>query len=545
MTFTDVWAHFDIDNRYSSNELTQIRKALLGAYQDSPTAEAMLNKLAASALTIKFRKDDDFSAHPDDNSLHFEDDYLDTFKYVDNSGKLTSFPFQLALLHELAHLINGTVDYTPTQLAQHDYFGPTVGTENIIRAELGKGFRPSYFNTISNDSLDGLPLAFKRAHSYTNGEEMNLVVVTNYVTGPDIDSSSLGASRDLLIGGGRFDNVLKSGDGDDFLYGFYNNDKLDGGKGNDFLFGGEGRDILTGGAGNNTLVGGGDKDVAELSGFKYANTVSGGGDKRTYTNQATGEKNVLLGVETVRFTATDQSLPNDITSAFVGTSSSTTIGRNDDGYEEASLLTAFAKGFNFFGVTYTSVFVNNNGNLTFGTGLSGYTPGTIGGTSGLPIIAAFWADVDTRGSTGTVSYGYNADHDSFVATWLNVDYYNVTQSGHAVKSNSYQIEIFDQGAGDAEIIIRYGGISWTTGDASGGSGGLGGSIARAGINSGSNGAFYKEIDGSGTDDMLMLNSMTNCGRAGVYRYSVHNGTIIEDERRSANIDASDLDWAFI
>jgi hypothetical protein len=543
MSFADVRTHFKIDKRFSSEERQQIVRALQDGYEDSPTAAAMLDKLTTGAPKITLRKDDSFAADPETNTIRFEDAFLDSFKVIDNFGKLTRMPFQLGLLHELAHILNGTIDYTADQLARHDYFGDTVRTENIIRAELGKGFRPSYFNTIDEDNLAGLKPAFR--NSYTNGEEMNLVVVTNDVTGASIDTSSLGSSNDLLIGTGLFDNIFKSGAGNDFLYGFYDKDTLDGGAGDDFLFGGKENDILIGGSGNNTLDGGAGRDLAELSGFKFANTLTVSDNKRTYVNQATGEKNILVDVETVRFTATNDSLPSEITSAFVGTSGHTVMARNDDSFESASLLAAFDKGFNFFGTKYTSVFVNNNGNLTFGSGLSGYTPGTIGGTSGLPIIAAFWADVDTRGSTGTVSYGYNAAHDSFVATWSNVDYFNATRSDHVVKSNSYQIEIFDQGAGDAEIIIRYGNLSWTTGDASGGSGGLGGSVARVGINSG-NDTYRLELDGSGTEaTMLSLNSTTNCGRAGVWRFSVHNGTIIEDAKMSDNISVADLDWAFV
>lgn len=150
-------------------------------------------------------------------------------------------------------------------------------------------------------------------------------------------------------------------------------------------------------------------------------------------------------------------------------------------------------------------------------------------------------DVDTRGGgSGTVSFGYNAAHDSFVATWSNVDYYNATSSDHVTKTNSYQIEIFDQGAGDAEIIIRYGNLNWTTGNASGGSGGLGGTTARAGLNSG-NSNFQYEMTENGVNP-LSLNTLSNCGRAGVFRLSVHNGTIIEDSLGAFQDSA--IDWTY-
>jgi hypothetical protein len=48
-----------------------------------------------------------------------------------------------------------------------------------------------------------------------------------------------------------------------------------------------------------------------------------------------------------------------------------------------------------FGGAFSSVYINNNGNLTFGSSLSAYTPFPLS-TSTMPIIAPFFADVDTR-----------------------------------------------------------------------------------------------------------------------------------------------------
>ncbi len=69
-----------------------------------------------------------------------------------------------------------------------------------------------------------------------------------------------------------------------------------------------------------------------------------------------------------------------------------TLDPNDDGSAGPVDL-----GFsiNFGGQSYSQLYVNNNGNLTFGTSLSQYTPSTLEDLS-LPIIAPFFADVDTR-----------------------------------------------------------------------------------------------------------------------------------------------------
>jgi hypothetical protein len=68
------------------------------------------------------------------------------------------------------------------------------------------------------------------------------------------------------------------------------------------------------------------------------------------------------------------------------------IGPSDDG-STGPVDLGFT--FNFFGQDYTSFYINNNGNVTFGSPLSNYQPGGFPTDPGLPIIAPFWADADT------------------------------------------------------------------------------------------------------------------------------------------------------
>lgn len=543
MTIQEVARHFHLDRSFTPAERRLISNAIKDGYARSETARNMLDKLLTGEPDVTINNvDGKFNAQFVSNLLNIDPQHLDSVIFIDNHGKTGKYNFQAALLHELSHALNNITDPTPTQIAAHDYVGDNVRVENQIRAELGMGPRTSYYNTMRPDMLDEYKPAFN--NGYTNGNVVDLVIRTNVKVGDNLDTTSLGQSRDLLIGIGNVDNLFTSSAGNDFLYGFDGNDTLNAGDGDDFLFGGDDNDILIGGTGDNFLDGGGGKDLAELAGFKFTNTITGSGATRTVSNLETGAINTLKNVENIRFTASNLPLPTEITSTFVA-GGSETLAPNDDGYIEAAaaFTQAFEKGFNFFGTKYTSVFVNNNGNLTFGGGLSGYTPGSIGGNSGFPIIAAFWADVDTRNGGGSVTYGYNAAHDSFVASWNNVDYYNATSSSHQPLRNSYQIEIFDQGSGDAEIIIRYGDLNWTTGDASGGSNGQGGTVARAGVNSG-NAAFQFELPGSGDDiEMLSLDLSTNCGRAGVWRFTVHNGTILDDPGAAGTIQSNELDWA--
>ncbi|GGW41282.1 hypothetical protein GCM10011452_32050 [Gemmobacter lanyuensis] len=201
------------------------------------------------------------------------------------------------------------------------------------------------------------------------------------------------------------------------------------------------------------------------------------------------------------------------------------LPRNDDGYSYPAIdiTSIFEDGITIGEQTFTSLYLNNNGNITFGNGLSSYTPGVIGGSTGLNIIAPFWADVDTRNDVPNVNDGVFWDfkdvRDSIVFTWNRVGYF----SNHIDRLDTFQLELRDRGAGNIEIIFRYSAINWTTGDASGGTGGLGGTVARAGF---SLGGLYFELPSSGSQ-AAMLNlegSSGNLGVTGVWQFLLENGT---------------------
>ena len=52
--------------------------------------------------------------------------------------------------------------------------------------------------------------------------------------------------------------------------------------------------------------------------------------------------------------------------------------------------------------------MNNNGDISFNEALSGYTPDQFPLVDSVPVIAPYWADVDTRG-TGSVLYRLTTD----------------------------------------------------------------------------------------------------------------------------------------
>ncbi len=228
------------------------------------------------------------------------------------------------------------------------------------------------------------------------------------------------------------------------------------------------------------------------------------------------------------------------------------LGRTDDGYTGfIDLRQVFPDGLNMFGHVYTGLYLNNNGSVTFAQPTGTYTPSAISGGTGNPIIAPFWADVDTRGAPGNVTpggtstganmlwYDLNSATHTFTATWDDVGYY----SYHVDKPNAFQLQLIGvpdaQGneTGDFDIVFRYEAIQWVTGDASGGSGGLGGLVARAGYSSG-DGVDYFDLPQSGDQaQMLALPGASNIGAPGTYLFSVRNGAAL------ATISTSDISIA--
>lgn len=189
--------------------------------------------------------------------------------------------------------------------------------------------------------------------------------------------------------------------------------------------------------------------------------------------------------------------------------------------------------FNFFGADFTSAFINNNGNVTFSTPLPTFDPFGLTSDIGTPIIAPFFADVDTRvGNTVTWGTGtFNGDA-AFGVNWPGVGYF----SEHTDKTNTFQLLIVDRSdiaAGDADIYFNYGSIQWEAGDASGGTDGLGGSCAIVGYSNGTGDpGTFAQLPGSGVCGSFLdggpdaLSTGTNDRVPGQFLFEIRNGIVI-------------------
>jgi hypothetical protein len=214
------------------------------------------------------------------------------------------------------------------------------------------------------------------------------------------------------------------------------------------------------------------------------------------------------------------------------------FGENDDGSTNVPSIPFM---INFYGTTFSSLYVNENGNITFNAPFDIYVGSICFDPSislaematkyGLNIIAPFWGDVDTRNQcSALVTYGINTvnGHVAFGANWAYVGYFKK----QADKLNAFQLILIDRSdiaAGDFDLEFNYDQIQWESGAASYGPNGLGGDAARVGYASPSNSGF--EFNGSGTDGALLDSNSTtgliyhdfNSAVPGRYVFQFRNG----------------------
>ena len=208
----------------------------------------------------------------------------------------------------------------------------------------------------------------------------------------------------------------------------------------------------------------------------------------------------------------------------------TELPQNDDGYTD---LLPIGFNVNFFGREFNNLYVNNNGNVSFDRPLYTFTPFSLL-TTEIPLLAPFFADVDTRGTgSDLVRYGQGVidGRKVFGVNWIDVGYYE----NNTDKLNSFQLIITsrsDVAAGDFDFEFNYDRLLWETGDASDGEGGLGGSSARAGWSNGT--TRSRELPGSAVNGALLDNGPNslvtdsfNSAQPGRYVFEVRSGVVAD------------------
>ena len=203
---------------------------------------------------------------------------------------------------------------------------------------------------------------------------------------------------------------------------------------------------------------------------------------------------------------------------------------NDDG---STGLVNLGFTANINSTNFTQTYVNNNGNITFTNPLGTFTPSAISGGAFGPIIAAFFADVDTRAAGSLpVTYGSTTLGGFNV---FGVDYIHVGVFPSQPIFNDFQMILTDRsdtGAGNFDIQFNYDTIVWEAGTASNApAGGLGGTSALVGYwtsptsNLTLPGSLVNGALVNGGPNALISHSL-NSNILGQYNFQVRNGVVI-------------------
>nr|XP_022329841.1 sushi, nidogen and EGF-like domain-containing protein 1 [Crassostrea virginica] len=216
---------------------------------------------------------------------------------------------------------------------------------------------------------------------------------------------------------------------------------------------------------------------------------------------------------------------------FGATAGDSNLPANDDGSTSSIHISV---PFPFFGSSYTSVFVNNNGDVTFDAPLSQFTSQAFPISGSHKIIAPFWTDIDTRqggylyyrtttqsailqrGTNKIRSLFPNIFHFSaswmMVVTWEDVAAYGCSPSGTITcqQWNTFQLVLITNGI-QSFVVFNYNKITWTK-------------SSQVGFNAG-DGVNYFAVPGSMTDSMLNLPQMSNIGIPGQFVFRVDQTNI--------------------
>jgi Ca2+-binding RTX toxin-like protein len=285
--YSDIKNAIKIDKDFSNQDKNAILGVIKEAYEKSSIARTMFNEwVKEQGRDINFiYEEGNFAAGLGTGKLFLDMRELDDASYIDNRGNaVRDFPFT-AIIHELGHALVGLKDnWTSVAPA-----GDNQLFANKIYEQAG------YTKQLAYMAYDASGEIIQRGVDYTEGLRIDSAWVMKWDDLPsDYDTTNGGtfnkAYRDLVIGDGR-DNILKTGNGRDFIFGLGGDDQLFGGKDIDQLNGGAGGDVLNGG------------DAFDYASYRLATTgvTADLDDNTNNTNDADGDQYVdiegLIGSE--------------------------------------------------------------------------------------------------------------------------------------------------------------------------------------------------------------------------------------------------------
>jgi hypothetical protein len=129
----------------------------------------------------------------------------------------------------------------------------------------------------------------------------------------------------------------------------------------------------------------------------------------------------------------------------------------DDCFEQVSF--GAGQSINYFGQIYDSLFVGSNGYVTFGSGLTEYTPHSLLPRFAPPMIAAVWTDLDTRDDVDSNVLVDTSTSGQIVVTWDGSGHYDHNYAVRTFAQLVVRSSQFVVPAGQGQIGFFYGAIT--------------------------------------------------------------------------------------
>jgi hypothetical protein len=131
----------------------------------------------------------------------------------------------------------------------------------------------------------------------------------------------------------------------------------------------------------------------------------------------------------------------------------------DDCFAGPIAFTGTGQSVNFFGHTYSAVYVGSNGYITFGSGQSSFSTQPLDTQTIASMIAAFYTDLDARGDDASNVYINTDTEGEIVVTWQNMGHFSGNYSVRSTFQILLRSDQLASGAGLDQIGIFYGDVT--------------------------------------------------------------------------------------
>lgn len=114
---------------------------------------------------------------------------------------------------------------------------------------------------------------------------------------------------------------------------------------------------------------------------------------------------------------------------------------------------------NFFGNTYSSLYVGSNGYVTFGSGATSFTTAPLDTQTVGPMIAGLFTDLDSRGDAPSQVFANTATPGQIIATWDQMGHFSMNYGVRSTFQVVIRSDEFAVAPGEGQIGFFYGSIT--------------------------------------------------------------------------------------